>query len=1002
MKSTKKILSAMVAAAMMMGVMTVMPITAAASTQTIRDITAHEFVKGMGTGWNLGNTFDAGGTAGSRANITAAQVAGVETSWLGGTSQATTQTLIQELKKQGFDTLRIPVTWNKVANPGNNWQINAHWMARVKQVVDWAIEEEMYVILNTHHENSSLNMGVAGADESDHAGNIFVTNIWRQIAEEFRDYGDKLIFAGLNEPRHQGGAQEWNGGTEIVRANLNHLNQAFVDTVRATGGNNTDRFLLVPTVAAGSNNNSLNAFRVPLDLPQHRITVGSGTNVGYGNTNISSSRIILAVHTYSPFNWAHDGLGVYGNGLNTIRTDLNRVQTRANQLGLPVILSEWGSVDTAMVRQGDNDVPDTNPANQTTRDNSRPVHAEDYVREARERGMVAVWWDNGGFGVGDHSFGIIRRAAPHNISDNHQNIIDAIMRGAGIDPDGCGNRDCRNTDCQCENCDCGTEMPDCLCEGSDIILDSVIGVYNDRTINLTQAAWGSQPHNVSGWWQHNIMAAINEHGPASSLHANLNAIEADRIEVTLKITAINSETSTRIKAPEDLSVQLFHEFPTVPHWENDDSEKRVAALNENITVTFKASAIRANTHAVGLEINMHDEMLPRAGDTATISYEIIDARIVGTKTVCFCLPWCCVDGPRICVNHTRSEDDCMKCSKSYCDYVFASASSLEKPKCNGCQQRCAPHTNREAGDCTVCDDCGIKGLDVKCGENDKCASCLCTHIPGAAATCLTAQICTTCERVLAPALGHAAGAPATCLTAQTCIRCPHIFTAALGHNMPPDWTIRTNPTTTAKGLEFRVCQREGCSFEETKEIPELPRSGGGRGGGGGGGGTTPPDTTPTPPPVQQATGIVNIIVNIPVTVINTININIPVTQLRVPAGGTGRTSVSVGTAHAGQHAVLVQYNAQTGELEFVTAAAVGTDGNANLNLPAAGDFLVMTFITGDVTGTGTVETADALALLRHIAGIAPLNSIQLFVANGKEGDVNTTDALNILKIVAGL
>jgi hypothetical protein len=195
--------------------------------------------------------------------------------------------------------------------------------------------------------------------------------------------------------------------------------------------------------------------------------------------------------------------------------------------------------------------------------------------------------------------------------------------------------------------------------------------------------------------------------------------------------------------------------------------------------------------------------------------------------------------------------------------------------------------------------------------------------------------------------------------------------------------------------ENRICSH--CSFEEKR-----PRQGSspGTGGGGGGGGSTTTTETPTTPPVQQAAGTTTLIVNIPRTVINTINENIPVNQLKVTV--TGNTSVSVGTEHAGQNAVLVQYNAITGELEFVSAATIGANGNASLNITQTGDFLVLTFKTGDITGTGEVQTTDALALLRHVAGIEPLNSVQLYVANGKQGDTGTTDALNILRYVAGI
>jgi endoglucanase len=173
-------------------------------------------------------------------------------------------------------------------------------------------------------------------------------------------------------------------------------------------------------------------------------------------------------------------------------------------------------------------------------------------------------------------------------------------------------------------------------------------------------------------------------------------------------------------------------------------------------------------------------------------------------------------------------------------------------------------------------------------------------------------------------------------------------------------------------------------------------------GGGGGSPSVPPLAPITPSfEIQQAAGRTTLIVNIPRAVISAINSNIPVTQLKATFAG-GAVTVNVGEEYAGQNAVLVWYNPTTAQLEFVTASTVGANGNANINTGRTGDFLVLTFKTGDITGTGAVETSDALALLRHVAGIEPLNSIQQFVANGKSGENNTNDALNILRYVAGV
>jgi hypothetical protein len=155
--------------------------------------------------------------------------------------------------------------------------------------------------------------------------------------------------------------------------------------------------------------------------------------------------------------------------------------------------------------------------------------------------------------------------------------------------------------------------------------------------------------------------------------------------------------------------------------------------------------------------------------------------------------------------------------------------------------------------------------------------------------------------------------------------------------------------------------------------------------------------------IQPGTGIW-VLANIPRTALTALglSIDIPVTQIRIPAGSMGRRTVNVGEDYTGQITVLTRYNTNTQELEFVSAVTVDEAGNANLNIGLPGDFIALTFRTGDITGTGEVNTTDALALLRHIAGIAELNSIQLFVANGKSGDVSTADALNILRYIAGI
>ncbi|MCL2371829.1 MAG: cellulase family glycosylhydrolase [Defluviitaleaceae bacterium] len=372
-----------------------MPINVAGSMNSA--ISAQEFVDSIGPGWNLGNTFDAVSGSGGFSWIAGgsydtASVVQLETAWLGGEANAVTQEFIQAVYDAGFRAIRIPVSWHKVA-PSPEYNIRADWIARVRQVVGWAYQLDMHIILNTHHENEVI---LLDDDNIDHGLHI-LTRFWEQIAPEFEAFGQRLIFAGLNEPRgrlpHQ---NEWGGGIPETRNNLNRLNQAFVSTVRASGGNNTYRFLMVPTHAASGADNAFNGFTIPEDT--------------------AHDRIILAVHTYAPFQWAHDGHGEYP-GPAIIRSDVANIARHAARLGVPVILSEWGSVNNGQP---------TNPS-------QRAQHAYDYTSIARSHGMATFWWDNGAAGAdGDHTFALFNRATGEAI---HPAIIDAIIRGTGHPPE---------------------------------------------------------------------------------------------------------------------------------------------------------------------------------------------------------------------------------------------------------------------------------------------------------------------------------------------------------------------------------------------------------------------------------------------------------------------------------------------------------------------------------------------------------------------------------------
>jgi endoglucanase len=395
---TKQISAVLVAAIMVIGAIPTAPAAPTVSAAETpapahMSMTAHEIVRDMGFGWNLGNTFDSHDReafARSGAGYAVGEnVATLETWWLGRDgSRAATQSLIKQLVDLGFGTIRIPVTWHRVADPANDWQIWAPFTERVAEVVDWAYDAGLYVIINVHHDEYVLPLANTTGSREGRAPatqlsaeemaqtQLVLRRFWEQIGERFGNYGQRLIFEGLNEPRRRtnawnqpSGPWDWNGSS-ADHAAVNRWNQAFVNAVRGTGGNNEYRHLMLATYGAQARREQLDGFALPSDP-----IADNGT-----------SRFILSVHTYSPFGWAHNGNGSYG-GDGDIRADLERVANRANALGIPVILGEWGSVARNEHSQ-------------------RVAHAGDYVRIAADYGMRAFWWDDHG------NFRLISRTEP--------------------------------------------------------------------------------------------------------------------------------------------------------------------------------------------------------------------------------------------------------------------------------------------------------------------------------------------------------------------------------------------------------------------------------------------------------------------------------------------------------------------------------------------------------------------------------------------------------------
>ena len=334
------------------------------------ELTAMQLTADIKIGWNLGNTMDSTGGSGLSQ----------ETSW---GNKTTTPELIQALKDAGFNAVRIPTTWERQMDEDGN--INPDWMARVKEIVDYAYDIGMYVILNMHHEE--WYQPYADKEEEISAK---MTSSWTQIAEAFKDYDQHLIFEGMNEPRWKNTDFEWNGGNEEGRTVVNHLNQVFVNAVRATGGNNQYRFLMVCPYAANSTEPALAALEIPDD-----------------------DRLIVSVHAYIPYGFAlqQPGQDKWVASRPGCTSDIDTLAEVLDRLfiskGQAVIIGECGAMN---------------------RDNEeyRAQWAEYYFAKFKAIGIPCFWWDNGAFLSGE-TFGLFDRQLNQV---RYPVLLEGMMKGA--------------------------------------------------------------------------------------------------------------------------------------------------------------------------------------------------------------------------------------------------------------------------------------------------------------------------------------------------------------------------------------------------------------------------------------------------------------------------------------------------------------------------------------------------------------------------------------------
>lgn len=291
----------------------------------MRNITSQQLVEDMTFGWNLGNTLDVcqadrDGDGKINEHVEAGEKVD-ETLW--GNPKATKE-LFTSLKKNGVNAVHIPVTWRD--HMDSNGNIDREWMDRVQQVVDYAYSQGMYVIINVHHDGGGdPKFGAWIIEESQKDYNTFLKkykNIWKQIAERFKNYSDYLIFESMNEV---GFDTLYNKNKADAYNLINKINQDFVDIIRATGGNNAKRHLLIAGYYTDIERTCDSLYKMPDD---------------------KAGRCILSVHYYTPWDFCTcDRKHTWGTNseVRQMETLIGKMKKNFVDKGIPVIIGEYAA-----------------------------------------------------------------------------------------------------------------------------------------------------------------------------------------------------------------------------------------------------------------------------------------------------------------------------------------------------------------------------------------------------------------------------------------------------------------------------------------------------------------------------------------------------------------------------------------------------------------------------------------------------------------------------------
>ena len=349
--------------------------------------TAKQWNKNV-VGWNLGNQFESSFPADAGESTEIGNPDGsihAEEAW---GNPVVSEAMIQAVKKAGFNAIRIPIRWQCHITNAQAMSIDKAWIARIKEVVGWCLDNGLKVIINVHHEKWLEGRPTYQYKEVNCQK---LALLWMNIASEFANYDSRLAFAGTNEVHIR---DNWGKPTAENLEVQNAYNQIFVDMVRATGGNNAKRHLILQTYVCnpwfGIENGD---FIIPKDAE------------GNGNNYMS-----VEFHYYQPWSYAgdctYDYWGNFNKDTGDKPTDDEKtmtdffdqvVKTWSNQ-GLGIVIGEWGVTDHYKSDAEKEKVH----ANMT-------YYCNFLTKEAHDRGFSTFVWDNNKFDYGPENYGIFDR-----------------------------------------------------------------------------------------------------------------------------------------------------------------------------------------------------------------------------------------------------------------------------------------------------------------------------------------------------------------------------------------------------------------------------------------------------------------------------------------------------------------------------------------------------------------------------------------------------------------